>query len=406
MLRPLALALLLAGASLWSLAPAAAQVELKPGGGPGMPVQPPAAPEPPLDQSLNEEVAHLPITVKTVDGRAHRREFVLTVFKPNGAGPFPTVIASHGREPSKRGEFGRSRVLRGYFVRRGFAVLAPTRVGYGVSGYDIDPERSYGVEENCDGWRYEPLAANVAAHIREAIAYARRQPWADGERLLLAGVSAGGFGSVVAAADLPARILAVVNFAGGIGGKNERLGRPCNPKDVEQRMATAAKRKPLPTIWIYAENDRLWGPRVPRDWHAAYVAAGGRAELHVLPPIGQDGHDIIDPGFSLWRPHLDRFLATVGLDPRKPPPGTPPPSGFASLEDVGALPLVSNRGREGYKAFLRGDVPRAFAIGPDGSWAWVEANPTAVETALARCRGFAKTPCSLYAVNDNVVWKP
>ena len=400
------LALLVAAASLWPLWPAVAQVERKPGGGPGALTQPPAAPEPPLDRSLNEEVVRLPIAVKTVDGRMHRREFVLTIFKPDGPGPFPTVIASHGRDSQRRPEFGRSRILRGYFVRRGFAVLAPTRVGYGVSGYDIDPERSFGVEANCDAWRYEPLAANVAAHIRELIAYAGRQPWADSERFLLSGISAGGFGSIVAAGDSPARILAIVNFAGGIGGKNDRLGRPCNPRDVEMRMAAAARKRPLPSIWIYSENDRLWGPRVPRDWHVAYVGAGGRAELHMLPPIGQDGHDIVDPGVTLWRPHLDRFLTTLGLDPRKPPPGSPPPSGFAGLEDVRSVPIVSNKGREGYKAFLEGDVPRAFAIGPDGSWTWVGGNPSAIEAVLARCRELAKTACKLYAVNDDVVWKP
>src|SRR5262245_57551103 len=105
MLRRMGLALLLAGGCLWPLASAAAHSDRKPAGGPGTVTQPPAAAEPPLDQSLNEQVVRLPITVKTVDGRTHQREFVLTIFKPSGAGPFPTVIASHGRDPQKRWEF-------------------------------------------------------------------------------------------------------------------------------------------------------------------------------------------------------------------------------------------------------------------------------------------------------------
>ncbi len=400
---PLLSALVLLAACVGSLAPAAAQTQPKSAG----PLPGSAASGSELDPTLNEEVVRLPLAVKLVDGTVHKREFVLTIFRPSGQGPFPTVIANHGRNSKKRAEFGRSRLLRFYFVRRGFAVLAPTRIGYGVSGHDIDPERSYGSANNCDTWRYEPLAANIASHIAATIAYAERQSWFDKERVLLAGVSAGGFGSIVAASDLPVGIVAVVNFAGGIGGDvKNRPGRPCNPGDVEQRMVAAASRKPVPTIWIYAENDRYWGPRVPHAWHAAYVRAGGRAELLMLPPIGEDGHDIIDPGVKLWRPRLDRFLTALGFDPRRAPSGAPPPSAYAGLEDVGAVPLVNDKGREGYRAFMEGDVPRAFAIGPDGSWAWVHGNLTAIESVLARCREFAKTSCKLYAVNDDVVWTP
>jgi dienelactone hydrolase len=377
----LALALFIAISSMWPLGSAVAQTV--------------------LDRSLNEEVERLPIAVKTIDG-VHQREFVLTIFKPSGPGPFPTVIASHGRTTEGRAEFGRSQILGYYFVHRGFAVLAPTRVGYGVSGSDIDPERSYPMD--CDTRRYAPLAENILAHIRVSITYAKQQRWIDTERLLFAGFSAGGFGSIVAAGDLQTRILAVVNFAGGIGGESERPERPCNPGYVEVRMADAARKRPVPSIWFYSENDRLWGPQVPRDWHAAYVRAGGRAELHMLSPLGQNGHPIIfgRAGIKLWRPHLDRFLATLGFDVRKPPPGAPPPSGFAKIESVEAVPLVNEKGRAGYEWFLEADIPRVFAIGPDGSWAF----GSIIEEVLARCRERAKAACKLYAVNDDVVWTP
>ena len=398
-----ACALLVLAASWWPLA--AVQAQLRPSG-PGRTPPPSAGADPELDPTLNEQVVRLPLTARLTNGSEHQRQFVLTIFKPPGEGPFPTVIASHGRRTDKRAEFGRSRLLRSYFVHRGFAVLAPTRIGYGVSGYDIDPERSYGPPDYCDAWRYEPLAVNVRSHIEATLAYARREPWVDTRRLLLAGVSAGGFGSLVAAGDIADDITAVVNFAGGIGGLDRRPERPCNPRDVELRLAAAARKRPLPTIWFYSENDRLWGPRVPQDWHSAYVKAGGIAEFHMLAPLGENGHDVIDPGVRLWRPMLDEFLTSLGFAPRKPPSGAPPPSDFAGLEDVARVPLVNDKGREGYRAFLQTDVPRAYAIGPDGAWAWVGGNMTAIESVLARCREFAKTSCTLYAVNDDVVWKP
>ena len=60
------------------------------------------------------------------------------VFKPEGPGPFPTLIFSHGRagKPEERKALEYP-VLRGhvaYWMRRGFAVVAPIRPGYGATG--------------------------------------------------------------------------------------------------------------------------------------------------------------------------------------------------------------------------------------------------------------------------------
>ena len=226
------------------------------------------------------------------------------------------------------------------------------------------------------------------------------------QRLLLVGISAGGFGSLVAAGEMATGITAVINFAGGIGGQDKRPERPCNPTDVKLRLVAAAKKRPIPSIWLYSENDRSWGSRVPRDWHSAYVNAGGMAEFHMLPPLGENGHNIIDPGVRLWRPKVDHFLTRLGFEPRKAPTGAPPPSHFAELEDAARVPLVSDKGREAYRAFLESDVPRAYAIGPNGAWAWVGGNMTAIASGLARRREYAKTSCKLYAINDDVVWEP
>ena len=167
-------------------------------------------------------------------------------------------------------------------------------------------------------------------------------PGPTAELLLSGPYRAGGFGlSIVGGGNLQARILAIVNFAGGIGGKNDasRATVQSQGRRGVLGMVAAARKRPTSSIWIYSENGsssgvRAGNPSAKLADCVAYVGAGGRAELHMPPPIGQDGHDIVDPGVTLWRPHLDRFLTTLGLDPRKPPPGSPPPSSFAGLEDV------------------------------------------------------------------------
>jgi len=369
--------------------------------------QPPGK-DPPPDPTLNEEIVRLPLALKLRNGTTRTSEFVLTTFRPNGPSPFPAVVVSHGRSggsEKQRAEFGRNRLLRSYWTSRGFAVLAPTRIGYGVSGAAVDPE---GMGGPCDAIDFAPMAEAIAAHIRATIEYAAAQPWIDKRNVLLVGGSVGGFGSVTAAGERLAGVKAVVNFAGGASGWiNKRQERPCSSGNVELLLAKAARDGgAIPSLWLYAENDRHWGPAVPRRWHAAYVAAGGTAEFHMLPPLGEDGHDVVALGGEHWRPLLDRFLASLGYAPRKAPPGAPRPTGYARVENVAALALVSPNCREIYATFLQKDVPRAFAIGPNGSCVYATGQPDVMVKSLGRCGEVATGACKLYAVNDDVVWVP
>jgi hypothetical protein len=89
-------------------------------------------------------------------------------------------------------------------------------------------------------------------------------------------------------------------------------------------------------------------------------------------------------------------------------------SGFAAIDDLDAIPYLSDRGRRDYSEWLKQATPRAFAIAPNGYYWYTsglrprEASlPTdPVERALLLCERNAKRPCKLYAVNHSVVWKP
>jgi hypothetical protein len=81
--------------------------------------------------------------------------------------------------------------------------------------------------------------------------------------------------------------------------------------------------------------------------------------------------------------------------------------GFASLGQVDAVPLLSNRGREAYKTFLAKPTPRAFAIASNGAYGFAWGHPRddsdRVDKALQIC-GTRGTECKVYAVDDHVVW--
>ena len=76
---------------------------------------------------------------------------------------------------------------------------------------------------------------------------------------------------------------------------------------------------------------------------------------------------------------------------------------FARLDDVGMLPYVDEEGREGYRRFLAGGLPRAFAISDNGHWIRVNAARGAARLAMSRCQTYGGR-CRLYAVDDEVVW--
>lgn len=49
------------------------------------------------------------------------------------------------------------------------------------------------------------------------------------------------------------------------------------------------------------------------------------------------------------------------------PAPVPPSSGFAAIDNVGAIPFLDEAGRAGYRTFLGLNRPRAFVVAPDGA---------------------------------------
>ena len=240
---------------------------------------------------------------------------VVTHYRPQGPGPFPLVIINHGRagNPVTRARMRRQRFPEpaGYFLRRGFAVVVPTRVGYGeTGGPDLEHHGSTGRPA------YGAALDGALASIMPALAWARSLPHVGPQRVIAVGTSMGGVSSLALAARNPPELAAVINFAGGNGGNpRDRPGEPSAPYALAARYAAFGRTATVPSLWLYAENDRYWGREFPVEWHRAYVAAGGRAELRMLPPFERDGHFIFARAVDLWQPHVDDFLRTHALLP-------------------------------------------------------------------------------------------
>jgi hypothetical protein len=101
----------------------------------------------------------------------------------------------------------------------------------------------------------------------------------------------------------------VVSFAGG--WTVERCD--ARTRFNEETFAEAGRTARLPMLWLYAENDRNYGPGSVRAYHQGFVRAGGAAALEMFPPIGHDGHILLPGEVRAWRPAVEAFLARLQL---------------------------------------------------------------------------------------------
>ncbi|RDU97995.1 alpha/beta hydrolase family protein [Trinickia dinghuensis] len=265
-----------------------------------------------LRADLHESVSTIDVTVKDFYGKQETGKVAITQFSPNGEGPFPILILNHGRATSDRGTPPRFRYTRqvAYFLKRGFIVFVPTRIGYGQYGTAFDPEYS----GKCRRKDYVPMIQ--AARIEESavLDYAKRQPHVDPHRIVIVGQSVGGFVTTSVAAENPDGVVAAINFAGGSGGDPAtHPGVPCESDRLEAMYQRFGKTARVPMLWIYTQNDQFFAPQYSSAWHAAFVHAGGNAEYKLFPPFGTNGHFLFGNGTDIWEPTVSAFLDREGF---------------------------------------------------------------------------------------------
>lgn len=262
------------------------------------------------------QVMILPLTI---DGTVH--QVVTHVYKPSGTGPFPLVIFSHGRAPlqADRDKL-QYPVLIGhanYWLRKGVAVVAPVRPGYGETG-GADRENSltrWSGSTCTSDPDFTQVGRNASAVVVAVHGWAVQQPWVRTDRILLEGQSVGGLTAIAASAlNLPG-VLASVNFAGGAGGNPAASpGSSCKPENLTRTYASYGKLVKIPSLWLYAENDQYWGADAPQRWYAAFSAGGSDAALVQTGPLPEhDGHSLLTFGGRLWSVPLNAFVLKTGL---------------------------------------------------------------------------------------------
>jgi dienelactone hydrolase len=239
-------------------------------------------------------------------------ELQVLLFKPEGEGPFPTLMFNHGStgdgsDPSLFTRPYTAEALGQYFVARGWLVAFPQRRGRGTSdglydeGFNAD-RTAY----SCEAELSLPGADRALDDLDAAVDWLRQRADVDTTRMVVGGTSRGGILSLAHAARRPDVYLGALNFVGGW------LGEGCGDyAEVNRTLFEAGASYPLETAWLYAENDSFYSLTHSRANHSAFIAAGGQGAFRVYRRAGSlNGHFLVnDP--LLWGADVEAYLEAL-----------------------------------------------------------------------------------------------
>jgi dienelactone hydrolase len=239
--------------------------------------------------------------------------------RPVGDGPFPLVIMNHGvsLNPRDRSFFPlvEFRDAAKWFAKRGYLVVAPVGSGYGAQAIDIADRALFGPFFSKVGKCTNPNFHDAGLALAQAnlwiIEYMAAEKRIIPDNVIVVGQSAGGWASIALSSVNPPPVKAIITFAAGRGGRVD--GKPnnnCAPDKLVEATADFGRTSRVPMLWFYIENDTFFGPELSKRMHAAFTGAGGKAEYHLMPPFGNEGHFFVGSPDTIpqWSPLVTKFL--------------------------------------------------------------------------------------------------
>lgn len=253
------------------------------------------------------ETVFVPIRAEDRSGSVAELRLEATVYRPMVEGRRPLVIINHGSTGGGTVPATQTNTYEKqapFFLERGFAVIAPMRKGRGKS------DGSYAESEAqvCDFDEWTAGIASALEDLEAVIDYASTLPYVDPSRIVLVGMSRGGFLSVAYSARGRAaqQVCGVINFVGG-------WVRDRCPEDFNRAsFAAFGSRARHRMLWLYADNDAYYGETAVRSYAQAFIDAGGQADFRLYSGVAGDGHYLQDQ-LHVWAPDAGRFLDALGF---------------------------------------------------------------------------------------------
>lgn len=233
------------------------------------------------------------------------------VLRPDDGQPHPLVLLNHGspRSASDRPSMSPYGMWAQAveFARRGWVAVALLRRGYGASQGEW--AETYG---RCSDPDYAKAGRAGASDIAAAAKFMAGQAYVGKGKWISVGRSAGGFATVALTAMAPSGLTAAIAFAPGRGSTGPDT--VCAEDELVDAFAQFGKSSRIPLLWVSADNDHFFGPKLVTRLSDAFAKAGGKLSLVRTPAFGNDGHTLFNEnGTAIWAPIVDRFLATNNL---------------------------------------------------------------------------------------------
>ncbi len=267
---------------------------------------------------IKERRASIPIQVDLQSGEVIKRDMELVIFQDSSAEvPRPVIIFGHGYPGNNTNVSTWAWLLShrkalNEFVKLGFTVVMPMRIGQGGTGGQT-------LEHGCNqlAQDYAERIKNINTQLKQATSWVKQQDFAKADQILFVGQSAGGSGAMGLSADEQNPFRLIVNFAAG-SGKDLSPDFPCSPEAYGEQLAVYGKQSKMEMLWIYGLNDTFWGKKWPVKWAEAYEGAGGKLEFHQIDSNTLEGHNLFRQSPEVWLPIVKAYFAKNNLLPATP----------------------------------------------------------------------------------------
>jgi dienelactone hydrolase len=343
-------------------------------------------------EALRFDAIQIPVSAP---GGIRSLELEAVVVRPDDGIAHPLAVLNHGspRDSDDRATMSPYRLWPQAvaFARRGWVVVAPLRRGYGRSQGEW--AESYG---SCSSPDYASAGRRGASDIAAVARYMSGQTYVSKGKWISIGHSAGAFATIALAADAPNDLAAAIAFAPGRG--STAPDEVCGEMQLVAAFAQYGKTSRVPLLWVAAENDHFFGPRLVPLLTGAFSKAGGNLTLVKTNAFGDDGHQLFTTasGIAVWSPIVDHFLAANNLLLRERLIDV-------TLPKVAAPSGLSGKGQDTFKTYLESGPNKAFAISDNARFGWATGRRSAEEArkaALEYCVSGTSAKCRIVNVND------
>lgn len=261
--------------------------------------------------AIDQPTHIVPETVVVPSGKLRLKAFL---WKPNGRGPFPTVLFNHGSGGGDADHTAglpmteAAEKLAPLFLKHGYAFLYLFRRGQGLSAdqgpFMQDSLRQEEAAKGKDARQHLQFVLATTDHLDDvlaALSFLKTVPAIDAKRIAIVGHSFGGQVTLLAG-EQDSTLRAVVTFAAAAGSWQRSA-------ELRERLGAAVEKTTAPIMLIQAANDYSTAPGKDladelRRLHKPFV-------LKIYPPVGQtsdQGHNFIYLGIPQWERDVFSFL--------------------------------------------------------------------------------------------------